>query len=93
MEACENCKMNRLCNELDALGYTRGCNTLHPIRKTNADKIRRMSDEELSYFIARQRFYLVNKIADELGIDVTPSFLNVRKNVFDWLTQEVESDA
>ena len=48
MKTCENCKMNRLCKELDALGYTRAYNTLHPIRKTNADKFRQLSNEELA---------------------------------------------
>lgn len=49
MKVCENCNLNRLCKELDALGYTRGCNTFHLTRKTNADYIRAMTDEELAF--------------------------------------------
>ena len=62
----------------------------HP--KTNADKIRQMTDEELADFITRQRFSVVNTLADKLGIDVTMAFIVGRKNVLDWLKQEVESD-
>lgn len=56
----------------------------------NSDAIRQMSDEELADFIARQRFSAVNPIADKLGIDVTTFFIVVRKNMLDWLKQEVE---
>ena len=55
---------------------------------TNADKIRQMSDEELADFIARQRFSVVNPIADKLGIDVATEFIVGRKNVLEWLKQE-----
>lgn len=61
-------------------------------KQTNADKIRQMTDEELADFIARQRFSVVNPIADKLGIDVTTAFIVGRKNALDWLKQEVEND-
>lgn len=61
--------------------------------KTNTDKLRHLTDEELADFIARQRFCGVNPIADKLGIDVTTAFIVNRKNMLDWLKQEVESDA
>lgn len=57
--------------------------------KTNADKIRQMPDEELADFIARQRFSVINPIADKLGVDVTTVFIVDRKNALDWLKQEV----
>lgn len=60
--------------------------------KTNADRLRQLTDEELADFIARQRFSVVNPIADKLGIDVTTAFIVGRKNALDWLKQEVESD-
>lgn len=48
---CTNCKMERLCIELDRMGYTRGCNGHPPLKqKTNADKIRAMTDEKLAGF-------------------------------------------
>lgn len=56
---------------------------------TNADKIRSMTDEELAYFIAKQRFSVVNQIADKLGIDVTMEFIAGQKNALNWLKQEV----
>lgn len=61
--------------------------------QTNADKIRQLTDEELADFITRQRFSVVNTLADKLGIDVTVAFIISRKNVLDWLKREVESDA
>ena len=62
------------------------------MRINNGDAFRQMSDEELADFIARQRFSVVKPIADKLGIDVTTAFIIGRKNVLDWLKQEVESD-
>ena len=59
-------------------------------KQSNADKIRQMSDEGLADFIARQRFSVVNPIADKLGIDVTAAFIVGRKNALDWLKQEAE---
>lgn len=56
--------------------------------KTNADRIRAMTDEELADFITRQRFYAINPIADKFGIDVSSIFLIGRKNMLDWLKQE-----
>lgn len=61
--------------------------------KNHANDIRQMSDEELADFIARQRFSVVNPIADKLGIDVTTAFIVGRKNVLDWLRQEAEGNA
>lgn len=58
----------------------------------NSDAIRQMSDEELADFITRQRFSVVNPIADKFGIDVAVTFIIGRKNVLDWLKQEVESN-
>ena len=62
------------------------------VKSSRADKIRDMSDEELADFIARQRFSVVNPIADKYGIDLTPEFIVCRKIVLDLLKQEVESD-
>lgn len=59
-------------------------------KRTNADKIRQLTDEELADFITRQRFSAVNPIADKLGIDVTTAFIVGRKNVLEWLKQEVQ---
>lgn len=64
----------------------------HKIVKTNADRIRAMTDEELADFMTRQRFSVVNLIADRLGINVTSQFLEGRKNSLDWLKQEVDND-
>ena len=61
-------------------------------RMTNADKIRAMTDEELAYFIAEQRFCTVNPIADEFRIDVTFQFVNCKNNMLDWLKQEVSDN-
>ena len=58
-------------------------------KQTNADKIRQLTDEELADFITRQRFSVVNTLADNLGIDVTTAFIVCRKNALDWLKQEV----
>lgn len=57
---------------------------------SNADIIRAMTDEELADFLAKQRFCTVNAIADKFGFDVTLAFLTGRKNMLDWLKQEVE---
>lgn len=62
-------------------------------KQTNADRIKQLTDEELADFITRQRFSVVNTLADKLGIDVTTAFIVGRKNALDWLKQEVESDA
>lgn len=58
--------------------------------KTNADRIRAMTDEELADFITRQRFSSVNAVADKLGIDVSPMFLIGCKNTLNWLKQDAE---
>lgn len=62
------------------------------VKPSRADKIRDMSDEELAYFIARQRFSTINHIADKLGVDVTPEFIVCQKNVLDLLKREVSDD-
>ena len=89
--ACENCKMNRLCKELDALGYTRCCNTLHPTRKTNADRIRAMSDEELAKQLCKG-----SCPPDKYKFHCTKIFsggtTECEKCWLDWLKQEVERD-
>lgn len=59
---------------------------------TNADKIRAMTDEELAYFIAQQRFCTINLIADEFGLDVTFQFIKGKNNALDWLKQEVSDN-
>ena len=68
-----------------------GCDNGKPKQKTNADRIRAMTDEELADFIAMQRFCAVNQIADKLGIDVTTAFIVGRKNVLEWLKQEAKT--
>ena len=60
--------------------------------KTNADRLRQMTDDELADFIAMQRFSVVNPIADTLGIDVTTAFIAGRKNALNWLKHEVKKD-
>ena len=86
---CESCSCGGDAAKCDFYDYVRE-RVKKPI--TNADKIRQMSDEELADFITRQRFSVVNTLADKLGIDVTMAFIVGRKNVLDWLKQEVESD-
>ena len=56
---------------------------------TNADRIRSMTDEELAFFIAKQRFAAVNPMADKFEIDVTLAFIEGCKNALYWLTEEV----
>lgn len=100
---CENCKYFCVVSNIDAMvcmgqkGMPRSrpfdtCEDWKPAYKTNGDAIRQMSDEELADFIARQRFSVVNPIADKLGIDVTAAFIIGRKNALDWLKQELEDD-
>lgn len=60
--------------------------------RTNADRLRQMTDDELADFIAMQRFSVVNPIADTLGIDVTTAFIAGRKNALNWLKQEEKGD-
>jgi hypothetical protein len=89
MKTCENCKLNRLCKELDALGYTRCCNTLHPIPKTNADKIKQAGNESK---IASAFVDFLCSVPCIGGKCKTPG-KTCYQCVLDWLKQEVESDA
>lgn len=60
--------------------------------KTNADRIRAMTDEELAYFITDQRFAVPNKVADEYGVDITPQYTRGHDNTLAWLKREVDNE-
>ena len=86
---CKNCADDCRCKGKD---ITPICLSFKPAKITNADRIRAMSDEELSEFVAQQRFCTLSPIADKLGIDITQMGVKCRDNMLDWLRQEAEHE-
>ena len=73
---CLRCKHSGQCDS--ATGY---CNGFEPIYETNADRIRAMSDDELSVFLPKVK-------ADYQWAD--PDFPDIDDDWMDWLQSEVE---
>ena len=57
-------------------------------KQTNADRIRRMTDEELAGFIADQRFCIVKPIAKKLDCDIEDSYDACRAVMLEWMKAE-----
>jgi hypothetical protein len=82
---CKECKFkaaplgdSTYCNKQKRIVYATGCNYGEPKRKTNADRIRAMSDEELAE-------YLFIKTCE----DGFPQF-TMKNDWLDWLKQEAK---
>lgn len=59
-------------------------------RRTNADRIRAMTDEELADFLAEQQLDLVETIYDLFKMPVPDYLAGVKDDALDWLRQEAE---
>ena len=92
MICCTDCRYDGKCDLQNGHEGTLhfGCNDGEPVPETNADRIRSLSDEELTDFIVEQRFCVINPIADKLQIDMTVQHVKCRKVVLDWLKQEAD---
>ena len=58
--------------------------------ETNADHIRRMSDEELAEFLAEEQYRIANVVFQACGIGMEKQVIYARR--LDWLRQTVEED-
>ena len=77
---CRSCDHRLICKSADDDEY-HVCSMYDPImRKTNADRIRSMSDEELADFLY------------ETETQYIPIDLSVENNWLDWLKQEVDNE-
>lgn len=59
-------------------------------QETNADRIRRMSDEELAEFLAEEQFRIANVVFQTVGYGLEKQVIYVRR--LDWLQQPAEED-
>ena len=90
MEKCKTCEYEKICEMPDFVrNDLRLCKTYTPkIKKTNADRIRSMSDEELAEFL-----YGIDHFVDDGQCIVC--FEEIRLNddkvdILDWLQSEVK---
>lgn len=59
-------------------------------QETNADRIRRMSDEELAEFLAEEQFHIANVVFQTVGYGLEKQAIYARR--LDWLQQLAEED-
>lgn len=59
-------------------------------RRTNADRIRAMSDEELAEFLAEEQFRIANTVFQTVGYGLEKQVIYARR--LDWLQQPAEED-
>lgn len=64
------------------------CGSIVPI--TNADRIRRMSDEELAEFLAEEQYRIASVVFQACGIGLEKQVIYARR--LDWLQQPAEED-
>ena len=90
---CEHCK-NGLIDYCDScFACDVGTKETPPSQfrpRINADKIRFMTVEELADFIARQRYSVIDPLADKFSIDVKPEFIKCREVILKWLKEEAQ---
>ena len=68
------------------ISIVRGCGNGKLKPKTNADRIRAMSDEELAEFICKTQFAFIPRSLGNIPISVYDGM-----SVLEWLKQEVET--
>ena len=100
---CRNCKHPRWaeeypgrpffgwCDEINDspdMDIERECRCFAPA--SNADVIRRMSDEELAEFLAEEQYRIANVVFQACGIGLEKQVIYARR--LDWLRQTVEED-
>ena len=81
-ELCVNCKQNNSCT---MCWKTSNKKCPHFVQKTNADRIRAMSDEELAWYLMLWR---CETVAKHNG--VSSKYTNTHKNILNWLHQPAE---
>lgn len=59
-------------------------------QETNADRIRRMSDEELAEFLAEERFRVANAVFQTVGYGLEKQAIYAQR--LDWLQQLYEGE-
>ena len=64
--------------------------SLAPEPQTNADRIRRMSDEELAEFLAEEQYRIANVVFQACGIGLEKQVIYARR--LEWLQQLAEED-
>ena len=62
------------------------------VGKTNADRIRAMTDEELADFLAGQQLDLVETIYGLFKMPVPDYLAGVKDDALDWLKQEAKDE-
>ena len=100
---CHNCKHPRWaeeypgrpffgwCDEINDspdMDIERECRCFEPA--TNAELIRRMSDEELAEFLAEEQYRIANVVFQACGIGLEKQVIYARR--LDWLQQPAEED-
>lgn len=60
------------------------------VPETNADRIRRMSDEELAEFLAEEQFRIANVVFQTVGYGLEKQAIYARR--LDWLQQLYEGE-
>ena len=60
------------------------------VPETNADRIRRMSDEELAEFLAEEQYRIADIVFQQCGFGLEKQVIYARR--LDWLQQPAEED-
>ena len=81
-ELCVNCKQNNSCT---MCWKTSNKKCPHFVQKTNADRIRAMSDEELAWELMTWR---LETEAKHQGVE--SNYPNTQKTILEWLKQPAE---
>ena len=95
MKGCKDCPAFAKCtvtyrgSACAALRGTYGIDS-DPEIITNADRIRRMSDEELAEFLAEEQYRIVNVIFQTAGYGLEKQAIYARR--LDWLQQPCEGE-
>ena len=84
-ELCVNCKKNNSCT---MCWKTSNKKCPHFIQKTNADRIRAMSDEELAELLANETYRIAKPCFDAFGYGLEKQVIYAKR--LDWLKQPAE---
>lgn len=88
MKLCKDCKSrgeHSICKfYTDTSNYAEKCKKFEPIKPTNGERIRKMTDKELAYFLASIRE------PDEDAIEIDNRYFFAEDEILSWLQSETE---
>ena len=100
---CRNCKHPRWAEEYPGMPFFGWCDEINDspdmdierecrcfAPASNADIIRRMSDEELAEFLAEEQYRIASVVFQACGIGLEKQVIYARR--LDWLRQTAEED-